>query len=69
MSPKNDHKLRKAILADSPDLETVTLPRWAIEYILDNATLWDEGPAAAGWKSNWMSIAHNVIERALARDE
>lgn len=46
----------------------VIVPRWAVEFILENASLQDEGPAGEGWWSEEMIKAREAIENALKTD-
>jgi len=45
--------------------ETVAVPRWAIEFILENCSLCDMGVRDEGWSSAKMKQAQETIEQAL----
>ena len=49
--------------------ETIVVPLWAVEFILDNATLADESSAKldVGWLSPKMQQARNELEAAAAK--
>jgi len=46
--------------------DTITVPRWAAEFIMENASFQDEGPFGEGWRSAAMKRATDAIEQALA---
>jgi len=50
------------------ETKTVTVPRWALEFIMQNASFWDEGPAGEGWSSPEMARATEALEVALRDD-
>lgn len=45
--------------------EDVTVPRWALQFVMDHADFWDEGPRGEGWRSAAMEQATNALEEAL----
>jgi hypothetical protein len=45
--------------------DMITVPRWALEFILQHADFADEGPYGEGWCSEEMSRAQEALERAL----
>lgn len=47
--------------------ETIVVPLWAVEFILDNASLADEADAGVGWLSPKMQQARNELEAAAAK--
>jgi hypothetical protein len=47
------------------DTETVTVPRWALEFVLDKADFCDAGPPGEGWYSGCMREAKAALEAAL----
>ncbi len=46
------------------DAETVTVPRWALAYILDHADFDDRGPYQEGWRSTKMQQAVDALEKS-----
>ncbi len=47
------------------DEPTVTVPRWALQFVMDNACFWDKGPTGEGWRSEEMRRATDELEKAL----
>jgi hypothetical protein len=47
--------------------ETVTVPRWALQYVLDNALFWDEGEPSGGFRSRKMERAKNALDEAMEK--
>ena len=47
------------------DEPAVTVPRWALQFVMDNACFWDKGPPGEGWRSDEMSRATDELEKAL----
>jgi hypothetical protein len=47
-----------------PD-DVVSVPRWALEFIMENASLCDEGVSQEGWPSAKMRKAREAVEAAL----
>lgn len=45
--------------------ETVTVPCWALAFVMDNADFLDDGPLGEGWKSPEMKRAMEALEGAL----
>jgi hypothetical protein len=45
--------------------DTVVVPRWALEFIMENAHLCDRGISDEGWPSPRMREAEAAIEAAL----
>ena len=45
--------------------ETVIVPRWALEFVLENASFQDCGPFGQGWPSQEMEKATKALETAL----
>ncbi|WP_146090445.1 hypothetical protein [Rhodopseudomonas palustris] len=45
--------------------ETVSVPRWALQFIMENANFQDEGPVGDGWPSQQMSAATAALDDAL----
>lgn len=45
--------------------ETVEVPRWALEFILEHGCFQDEGPYPEGWASDEMRIALSALTVAL----
>lgn len=43
----------------------VTVPRWALEFVMDRADFVDEGPRDEGWRSYEMKRATDALEAAL----
>jgi hypothetical protein len=48
--------------------ETVTVPRWALEYVLDNAGFFDGRTVGGGdWASPEMTRAKDALDAALEK--
>ena len=47
------------------DQKTVTVPRWALQFVMDYACFQDRGPDGEGWRSDEMERATDALERAL----
>jgi hypothetical protein len=47
-------------------METVTVPRWALEFILRGGYFWDDGPSGEGWPSPEMDRALEALNSALS---
>jgi hypothetical protein len=45
---------------------SVSVPRWALEFVMDRGTFQDKGPWGEGWASPEMRRAKDAIESALA---
>ncbi len=53
-------------MADLPeDIDLVTVPRWALTYVLEHAAFDDEGPYEEGWRSEKMKRAVDALEESL----
>lgn len=50
-----------------PHTETVLVPRWALEFILENGCFQDVGPHPEGWSSEAMRRALDELRRAAAQ--
>ena len=44
--------------------DKIEVPRWALEFIMENASFIDEGPGAEGWCSDKMERAVKAIDAA-----
>ena len=55
---------RKATMSENEG-GMVSVPRWALEFIMANANLSDEGPSGEGWPSAEMEKARDAITRSL----
>ena len=42
--------------------ESVSVPRWALEFVLENANFQDAGPCPEGWSSPQMEKAIKALE-------
>lgn len=49
----------------SDETRTVTVPLWAIKFIIDHADLCDDGPYGEGWRSEKMALAQEAVEAAM----
>lgn len=47
------------------DTATVTVPRWAVEFILERGNFQDEGPWGEGWPSAKMQKSLDALDEAL----
>lgn len=45
--------------------ESVSVPRWALEFVLENANFQDEGPWPEGWPSPQMEKAIKALADVL----
>jgi hypothetical protein len=45
--------------------EMVSVPRWALEFVMERADFWDSGPPGEGWPSDKMVEATEALEAAL----
>lgn len=45
--------------------EMITVPRWALDFVMENADFWDEGPQGEGWRSQEMVEATEALEKAI----
>jgi len=45
--------------------ETVIVPRWALEFVLENASFQDQGPFGQGWPSQEMEKAIKALEALI----
>lgn len=46
-------------------LKMVSVPRAALEFVLENASFWDCGPSDEGWPSPEMRAAEDALRNAL----
>lgn len=46
-------------------VETVEVPKWALEFILDNGCFQDKGPMPEGWASDEMRKALDQLNKAI----
>ena len=51
--------------SQSKSTDLIPIPRWAIEFVLENAILADDGPPDEGWESEEMAKALTTIRAAL----
>lgn len=45
--------------------DMISVPRWALEFILQHADFADEGPYGEGWRSEEMRRAQEALENAV----
>jgi hypothetical protein len=45
--------------------DMISVPRWALEFILERADFADRGPAGQGWSSEEMKRAQEALEKAF----
>ena len=45
--------------------DSVSVPRWALEFVLENANFQDEGPTGEGWCSDEMEKAVSALNDSL----
>lgn len=47
------------------DMSLVSVPKWALEFVLERGSFQDEGPVPEGWSSTEMDAAIKLLEAAL----
>ena len=47
--------------------DSVSVPRWALEFVLENANFQDEGPPGEGWRSDEMEKAVSALTERLQK--
>jgi hypothetical protein len=67
LGPENERLFKEALenIGRKMKSETVTVPKWALEYILEEADFANCGPTGAGWRGTAMKEAVRVIEKAM----
>jgi hypothetical protein len=56
-------------MTDKTDIKMISVPLWALEFIMAHADFVDDGPVGEGWKSDEMNRAIEALENAIKGGE